>query len=479
MGVSMPSLPDDFESLLLKQLSVERLSHESRRVFNQFWTDPRRQKELEPSVYNSICEYLKNPTRVGIWRFQATWLPTGGISKAILDEIEPRIERDDEIEFQYGKQSVRIQLKARQAEIYLRVKNRISFIFELFKYMRRLENQSHDIGDVVSPDYNYIYEALDLDRLRQEFQNAYAYFVDKIDTPSLDTTVKKHELTRIKDGDFLLASAVDDGLIRCFAISPDVIENLQTFLHLAGKTAGSQLRMIFSPEEEVFEPYFPFVRLTYKAFDPDGRLRSLYDRAFEEYEHGRFESCINALGLIAEDYLTQIYETLFRDVAPKGSTLGQLYDTLNSEVKALYKKVPPQSANLDEIYKEITVAMTNAGTDLTEDVKRLLGLVRTLVNAIRAERVCAQSSIKELQNRDKNTNISIIPSYLRAIINELIRNRNAAAHKTRIPLGNYEALRTMYSLVALVMWWQGELALINWRSDKDTIIGALVAKQAQ
>ena len=96
--------------------------------------------------------------------------------------------------------------------------------------------------------------------------------------------------------------------------------------------------MVFSPEEEVFEPYFPIVKLAYEAIDQDGRLRSHYVRAFEEYESNRYESCVNVLGLIAEDYLTQAYETLFRDVAPKGKTLGQLYDALHSEKKRFTRR---------------------------------------------------------------------------------------------------------------------------------------------
>ena len=53
---------------------------------------------------------------------------------------------------------------------------------------------------------------------------------------------------------------------------------------------------------------------------------------------------------------------------------------------------------------------------------------------------CVNVSLKELHARDRNAQLSVFPSYIRANMHELIRNRNAAAHKTRVPLGNYEAL---------------------------------------
>lgn len=479
----MPDLPDfdvRVHELLRLNMSVDdTYSKAYQHLLRTTRLAEHRGTVLEPEVYNAICSYLQHPTRTGIWRLQGTWLPSEGLSKTILAELAPQIEGDEAIELQYGKQKINVRLKQKKEEIYDRVTNKISFILELFKYMRVVETQSHQLEDIASPDYTYIYEALDLDRLRTTFKEAYDYFVTHIDTTSLDTSVKTHRLTRIKGGGFLLAGGVEKGTCKCFAISPDVLEHLQQFLTLVGKIDSPQLRLIFSPEEEVFEPYFPFVKLTYRRFDPDSRLRGLYERAFNEYETQRYESCINAVGVIAEDYLTQIYETLLRDVAPKGLTLGQVYDALNNDVRALYKKQPPPPANLDDIYKELTGAMKEAGADPAGDVSRLLALVRTVVNALKAERTCTAAAIKELQLREKPSQLCVFPRYLRANITELIRNRNAAAHKTRIPLGNYEALRTMYSLVSVVMWWQAELALINWRADKEAIIDNLVKKQPE
>jgi hypothetical protein len=291
----------------------------------------------------------------------------------------------------------------------------------------------------------------------------------------LTTSIKQNKFSNIKHGQFLLGAPIEESdTLKCFSLSPEPLEDLQKFLGLVTKVSRPQLRLLFSPEEEVFEPYFPFVQLVYEGVDQDVRLRSQYERAFEEYQNRRFESCINALGLIAEDYLNQVYETLLRDVAPKGKKLGHLYDTLHSEIRSFYKKEPPQPADLNALYAEITDAFKVAGENNTEDVKRLLTMIRSMVGALKTERICNTHSLKDLQHKDNQ--ISVFPLLIRNNLNELIRYRNAAAHKTRVPLGNYEALRTMYSLFAFVMWWLEELSLVNWRLERTDIIDAFIKK---
>jgi hypothetical protein len=149
-----------------------------------------------------------------------------------------------------------------------------------------------------------------------------------------------------------------------------------------------------------------------------------------------------------------------------------MYDTLHSEIRSLYKKDVPQPADFGAFYPEIANALSSAGENTTEDVKRMLIILRSLIGALKTERTCNTHALKDLQQR--GSNIEIFPLIIRNNLNELIRYRNAAAHKTRVPLGNYEALRTMYSLVAFVMWWLEELSTINWRWEKSKIIDVFV-----
>lgn len=459
-----PSTRDNWDGFSDDLLSTQRRNLRTERA----------QARLGDDIKKNIFQYIKNPTRVGIWRLQATWQPTGGISKPILDQIDPKIQRNEVANIKYENKVFRVRLKDREASIESTIKNKITFVIQLFK-MLSLGDSSSDFLSGLSLENQILYSLMDVEAIKPAFSEAIDCFKEKIDIDDIDIKVQIDNFNKIKRGSFFLATSLKNSLLfKCFALFPEPLEDLRDFLLLAGKIKNPQIRHIFSPEEEVFEPYFPFVRLAHSGIDQDNRLQSLYQRAFEEYESQRYEICIAALGLIAEDYLTQVYETLFRDVAPKGKTLGQLYDSLHTEIKILYKKEPPQLSDLSVVYNEINDILKRIGGNHDDDLRQVLTLVRSLVNTIKNDRNYVSYHFKELQNREFQ--VSVFPKEIRSHINEIIRNRNAAAHKTRVPLGNYEALRTMYALVAFVMWWRDEVSAIDWRTGKLNIIDSFVKK---
>ena len=87
---------------------------------------------------------------------------------------------------------------------------------------------------------------------------------------------------------------------------------------------------------------------------------------------------------------------------------------------------------------------------------------------IKEDKKNTKSIIKSLEKKEMTH--SIFPKYLRENINDLIRYRNATSHKSRIPIGNYEALRTVYCCITLLMWWDNEKKATNWKDDEEIIL---------
>ena len=225
---------------------------------------------------------------------------------------------------------------------------------------------------------------------------------------------------------------------------------------------------IFSPEEKVFTPYFSLLGETYSHFIDYENISRLFKKSIEEYRNGNYTYCVSTIGLIAEDYLTQIYETFFREICPKGLTLGQIYDSIHTNIqkKFIIKTVP--NPEINPLYDNINKLIDKDSDGDVNISIEILKISRDVLNYIREDKTHTMSTIESLEK--KGVTYSVFPKYLKENINELIRYRNATSHKSRIPIGNYEALRTVYCCITLLMWWINEKNSMNWKDTQDIIL---------
>jgi hypothetical protein len=63
---------------------------------------------------------------------------------------------------------------------------------------------------------------------------------------------------------------------------------------------------------------------------------------------------------------------------------------------------------------------------------------------------------------------------LRSNTIELIKYRNVTAHKSRVTIGEYEALRAVYCCVTLVLWFNKIKKGINWANSKEDILSGVI-----
>lgn len=260
--------------------------------------------------------------------------------------------------------------------------------------------------------------------------------------------------------------------------NPTPVEKAVQFLKKIGKISDETVRPVYSPEELVFAPYFVLLKIAFPFLIGDIHSKELFGRAFEEYSRNEFTNCVTTIGLISEDYLTQVYETFFRDVCPKGLTLGQVYDLIHSSIARRFHSEPKSLADLTPIYNRIRDLMKLEESDpQSVRSKQLMLLSRMLLNGMKEDREYFQQIIAGLNKKTETK--SCFPKYLRENLNELIRHRNAASHKTRIPIGPYEALRTVYCLISLYIWWDNEKRSIEWKDDPETILSESIERNSK
>jgi len=171
--------------------------------------------------------------------------------------------------------------------------------------------------DLVGED-QIILQILDLHAVRNHFKAALELFKKHIHHPEFEPTLSGLSICRPRNGSFLLpcGGPSDSQVFMLVAFELAVLENVRDFLRRLDKVAEASLTRVFSPEQEVFAPYFAFFRLAFPQFIKSDRLAPQFQKAFTEFEHSHFANCVESLGLLAEDVLVQVDEQPFRDACP-------------------------------------------------------------------------------------------------------------------------------------------------------------------
>ena len=431
-------------------------------------------KDLEPKDIRKICEYLENPIKTGLWNLKIGWKE--GISKEIKEELKQVFLKSDAVEVPSSNRKIKINLKKINQENFLDKTERVTFIFNLFAYMVFLESKDESLEtylEMEDSEDKIIFNLIDVEKLKKKYLKAYDFFKNKIYFDGFKTAVWDREIVKLKQGFFLYerdyeASEKDfSKKILLISLNLEDLELLRDFYLLLNKIEVIYLNPIYSPEEEVFTPYFSFLEQAYEEFIDNSNILRFVEKSIYEYSEENYSNCISAIGLIAEENLVQIYETLFRDICPKRLSLGQLYDQIGIEISRrlkLNKPPKPDFSLVSDRIKEIGQKVP--------DNKNLFKLIIEFFKTNKKIQEYNENLIISIKNPVKE--ISIFPKRLRENMDELIKNRNAISHRSRIPIGNYEALRTMYCSIYLILWWKKQKDEINWKKNPEEIIKFLV-----
>lgn len=444
---------------------------------------------LSKKEIDSICNYLENPTKVGIWTLKGKWNKFGGISKSVIEKLEEEFKKET-IELQEGKRRIKLKPEKELLDSLKQNTRKFTFLFELFTFLVYVEKQG---GSFVNySDYlDYlIFNIINLDEIKKAYADAFNYFKENIYFEGFNPTVRSNELIKIKDGIFILTKSFSkdseyahmpetgrtpEDYITLVSIDIESLEKINLFYEKLEKISDVSIIPIFSPEEEVFEPYFSFLQETYLYFIDNESIKSHFRNSISEYNDNNYPHCISTVGLILEDYLIQVYETFFRDVCPKGLTIGELFNLIQTKVGNRFKPSAESNPEIKPLYNSIssldqTVEQANFN-------KGAIKVLRELLNYLIKDKKHIISLITANQNKENMP--SIFPSQLIDNIKEAIKNRNAISHKSTVPIGKYEALRTVYCCMTLIIWWNTEKKKITWNASAEEILKQTVERNSR
>jgi len=436
--------------------------------------------------YDNICNYLKNPISNGLWMFKGTYLGNNeGVTQYIINELKSVNNITDVLNNIKDKiYDVDVKLlmeKGANTDIILKeiIKNKVTFITRVFSYMMYdTEEDQKRFLRTISNDRELI-ELINRENFKKNYSDALEYYKNYIFIYNYDLGVGDNYLSMLKNG---VISYKGDEIdkenemqknIQIIALEPEPLEELIIFMQKIGKISNYKLYPIYSPEENVFNPYFTFLEYGYPYFIEKGKILDLVEQCVSIFKSDNFPYCITTIGIALEEQLTQIYETLFREKCPPGNTIGETYDLIENELK---KKIlpdePEKLIDADELYGKINTLIKNKNG--SSDYEEQLKIMRDIITLGKENNKIILSKIKSITKKDELP--SIFPKYIKEGLTETIKYRNAISHKSRIPIGDFETIKSIYGLIILILWWVNEINNLDWKKDTNEILLQLLKR---
>lgn len=419
-------------------------------------------RDLTELEITNLLDYLDNPVKSGIWTYTLKLDRKKGIFGFFLNNINPNITSNGEASSESS-----IEERMRKTGDYDGMKT-ISFVFYVFARL---------CDSVLRyPDLEVLYERINIDLVRENYKEALGFFRDYLFFDSFYSRVERGELTALKDSFFVLYNESNSDYkyndsksdyIEIVSLGKDQLSNIQQFFEMVDICNNGRIRPIYSPEEHVFKPYFSFLEVAYKHLIDEQSIEMPLKRSINEYKTEEYSYCVSTIGLIAESYIAQIYETYFRDFCPRKFTLGQLYDAIDTETKKCFPSKVIEKPDIDVIFTHIN-ELNKEGTEKHSTNEQMVSILREIVHFIKED---SKFIIEHTEKREKKNDSHILfPRKIRDNINDIIKYRNAVSHNSRIHIGYYEALKTAYYCITLIRWWQTEQEKIDWDKNPEEIL---------
>lgn len=408
---------------------------------------------------SEVVQYLDNPYKSGIWLYKAKWKKKGAFTQYIFDTYYTKLTSSYPAEHR----------NSLTKSVVSRYISRISPTFQLF-YLASLPDSERKEAIDKSSQKNIAIK-IDWSEFKKLFSLGLKIYKEKLDNTEFTGIINSNEITKIGDNfTYPKARLATTGMVQQMSLNKDILVNLNDFFIAIDQIYDVSLIKIYSPEDDLFIPYFSYLTSVIDSIAIDHKTKQQILNAFNYFNSEDYIHCVSSLGRIAEDYLTQIYETFTRKPVAKSKTIGQIYDLLHNEIKLVFKPEKTQPSDYKDILNKIKDLNKNSD-DFQKNVENLL---RSLVTNINKDKNHTSEKIKDIIQDSNKT--SIFPKSIQENFDELLRYRNAASHKTRVPIGDYESIKTLYCLYTIINWWNLQKENTDWSEDPLIILKNAVDK---
>ncbi len=419
-----------------------------------------------------------------MWFLDITYLKKEGITEYLQNDLTTQLKR-------FSKTEKRGRIKSDPVnEKYLsRAFWDIESIFILFRYLvnGKISCESSEdsiLKDVneekISPVEEFVarqnLKRINKKYIKKNYSEAFQLFKDNLYYNNFsDYISRKGGVFKLKESYVIFLELFpipgsENQKIIFFSAEKEGLENFAKFLIKIGKITNFKLQLVFSPDNKILLPYFKVLNYLHKHILEDKRLNKLIEASIKNYFDREYKYSISDSGIIAEEYLTQIYETLFRKACSREASFGDLYSLLGRETSSILKTNSFKKYNLEDLYKKLEEAKKTKIKSAHEH-NQIFDLIRESINYTNHQKSMLDISISNLNSSGANL---IFPKIINENLKELRKYRNLVSHKSRIRIGSYETLTSIYSAISLAMWWESMKETIDLTKDKIEIIKHII-----
>lgn len=414
-------------------------------------------KEFE---LNKINEYIKNPISNGLWESIFHWKPDNKLVDLLL------AMDDSNINDSYYNTTER-----RYKSLSVDFKNNPLCILSLLREVSRQSDPAFMNIGLHQEFYDLIIKVKGSVKLSElEFSEIIPSYKEYTD----DMFLSNKEI--IINGEVSYIYQIRDESSNNFIIlSTDekIIKILDSIFILVGCADLLTSRKLFSPKSKLISPYFYYINIVSRDFFTDISENSNFIKSYGYFTNFEYENCISTIGKSCELTLSNIYETLFREHSSNGTTIGQLQNTIESKIRAMYRveSTQIQPSSFKDIFDDCKRLENSDNTGNTDVIASIRNIAKLLINEQKYNESIAKNSSKS------NHEYTIFPKHIRKYLKELLYLRNTASHNSGVYLGINDALMMLFYYISLYTWWQKTYNSIDWSNDESAIIKLLVESQ--
>lgn len=239
-----------------------------------------------------IKRYIEAPTSEGYWRLTGTWKYDGAFTRYIyqanLKTLDPSQAKSNK------RNSTRAAFH--ESEFVEQIASRLSPLLEVFAFARRLETTPGERLSLRDSSILRYISDIDWADFRAVFKDANDIFVKEVYFDGFIPVFFIHGFARLAQGSVCaLVGPADDSTVKFAASDQRSLQILGRFLEAAGQLESPIVDRVFSPEEDLFDPYFTFLSSVFSSVLPDHRLQLQIRRAFEQFENKDYLHCVSSL----------------------------------------------------------------------------------------------------------------------------------------------------------------------------------------
>lgn len=443
------------------------MAKENHHLMGQPFARHRRSKLITDSDIENAIRYLRNPTSSGLWKLEAEWHTNAGIIKYIIGSAKQKAKKE-------FSSSSEVFLKSRLDRLERSLEDIDNITFLLGTILALKEDSEEEKYQ------NYLARLLNINYpfIKKKYAPAIKFFNEYIYFPDFGGRLGSY-VAGVKAGNVLIEYGPRDAYrenigntipdkvkLEIVAFKSKPLLDIYEFLSLLGVVANKNLYTIFSPEDELLSPYTKTLESLLPSLGlPKGIVRH-YDKMLTDYDNETYTACVTTAGLVTEEYLIQLYETLSRRKCPPNQMLGRTYSSIGKIVKGL---LSPSRSPTQQSGKNVLKTLKSKKYTTLE-----AGILSSTSNLIRYIDNKLQTLGEELTSSKHDVDYSIFPETVKMGTENVIYYRNAASHKSTFPIDALEAQKSVLGSLSLVLWWEAHRKKINGSLSQKDIIEQLV-----